>query len=462
MRCFGWSKILLLLAILSPEAFALPSMQPKVRDREIRVGLQGNTYLTPYTASNSDAGTGNLGVNAAARWVGEKGAFQYGAEGEGLYGLGKAHYRFLNLGEAYVGAEDKTKPARASVYLGRKRYDWNALDSYWSLGLYQPRFRWDYLNERENGLVGLFGGFESEMVQATAYFSPIYVPEQGAPFQFTGGNCRSASPWFSCPNSTILVFNQPTTVRFSLETPPVSKIISHPGGGATLRLGKKNGWFTRGSFAHKPINQFLLSFEGSYSHAESDVPAIIRPRTLYHSLFGLDLGWNSPRHSVTASGMFERPYRDETPSNWNTQETTQAWITGITARTQPFNNLKFTRFELSYLHRNGGNAADRGTFINSGLNTFEPRYAFQNAFSFAVFSPINDDWARRFLLSGKFVVDTVNDGNILIGDIYYSPFRACFLNLGIDVLGSNNTSPVDFIARYQRNDRLRGGLTYVF
>ncbi len=464
MRAGNWLKIFVPLAILySPAlAWALPAMQPKLRDNEIRLGIQGNTYLTPYNASNSDAGTGNVGLSGGARLVGEKQYFHYVGEAEGLFGLGKNYYRFLNIGEAYLGFENKKALQGANVYLGRKRFEWNSLDSYWSLGLYQPRFRWDYLQERENGLVGLFAGWQNEWVDVTAFASPIYVPEQGAPFEFSGGSCRSASPWFSCPSSTILLFNQPTDVRFSLETPALMKMISHPGGGATVRLGKDEGWFTRVSFTRKPINQFLLSFEGRFTHVATDVPAVIRPRTLYHNLYGLDLGWKSLRHSVTASLLAERPIRDQTPGNWNTQEATPAQIYGITAKTHPVAHWKYTRVELSYLHRQGGNAPDVGPFVSPGVNYFEPRYAFENAFSFALFTPVSDDWARRFLFSTKFVVDTVNDGNILLPDFYYSPFARFFLNMGIDVLGSNSRNPVDFISRYQRNDRLRGGATYVF
>ena len=36
------------------------------------------------------------------------------------------------------------------------------------------------------------------------------------------------------------------------------------------------------------------------------------------------------------------------------------------------------------------------------------------------------------------------------------------LNIGLDMLGSNNPSPVDFLSRYQRNDRIRGGVAYAF
>ncbi len=443
-------------------AFAIPSTAPKLRDKEVRVGLLANSYLTRVSETNSDAGTGNIGLLVGVRGVGNQEAFQFGVEAESLYGLRHANYRYLDIGEIYAGVENKTDKERPYVYVGRKRFQWSQLDSYWAMGLYQPRFRWDYLNERENGLLGFFAGYQGDLVQATAYYSPIFIPEQGAPFDITGGNCKSSSPWFSCPSSSIQIFNQATNVNFTLDVPPVKKLIMHAGGGATVRVGREQGFFGRGSYAHKPMNQFLLSFEGRLNVASSTVPAIIRPRVIYHHLFATDLGWQNERHGVTGSAIFERPIRDTTPAIWNTQETSDANLYGLTVRTAPFEASKFTRFEFAYLRRNGGVAPDKGPFVSPGVNYFEPRYAFENAYSFAVYSPVFDRWARSFLFSTKFIVDTANTGNLLVSDVYYSPLASVFLNLGLDMLGSNSSSPVDFLSRYQRNDRIRGGVTYVF
>ena len=453
-----------LLGLSPGNAFATPTMQPKLKDHEVRLGLQGNDYLTPSDEPSSDIGTGNTAFTVGVRGGGDINNFHFAVEGESLYGLRHANYRYVDVNELYMGLEKKDAPTHAFVYLGRKRFDWSDLDSYWSLGLYDPRFRWDYLNEQESGLLGLFPGFQSDGFQATAYFSPIFIPEQGAPFDISGGDCHSSSPWFSCPASSIRVFNQPTTVNFSLDVPPVKDLIVHEGHGATIRVGQKAGAFGRFSYAHKPMNQFLLSFEGRLNLATNSVPAIIRPRVLYHDLYGLDLGVNSQdeKHSLVASALAERPIRDVTPATWNTQETSNAELYGLTARTHPFEGVKFTRLEASYLHREGGDGPDQGPFVSPGVNYFEPRYAFKNAFSIAAFTPIFDDWARRFEMSTKFIVDTANTGNILVFDAFYSPLARLVLNLGLDMLGSDSTSPVDFISRYQRNDRIRGGVTYAF
>lgn len=450
--CFG-------LLLLASPAWALPSISPKIRDKEIRVGLTTNSYLTNSKETVADQGTGNMGLNVGVRGIGHKENFVFGVEGDSLYGLRRANYRYLDIAEAFLGYDRKDYFA----YVGRKRFEWSAMDSYWGLGLFQPRFRWDYLNERENGLFGLFLGRRAELFQTTFYISPIFIPEQGAPFDIDGGACKTASPWFSCPASAVFLFNQSTDVRFSLDLPPVQKLIQHWGTGATVRVGRDLGPFARLAYTRKPMNQLLLSFEGQLNLSTLQIPAVIRPRVLYHSLYGADLGWNLPRHSATLSGIVERPERDVTPASWNTQEAYNATLTAVTLKSMPFEGkFRHTRLELAYFHREKGNGADRGPFIQPGSGIFEPRYALKNAFAFSVFTPILDRWARSFLASTKFVWDTANQGNILQTDFYYRAFSKTYFNIGLDMLGSESRSPVDFISRYQRNDRVRGSVAYVF
>ena len=99
----------LALALLAQPAFALPTMQPRLRDHEIRLGLDAKTYLTPSNQPSGDAGTGNADLTIGVRGVGEKSDLHYAFEGESLLGLKRASYRYVDLGELFVGLERKTR-----------------------------------------------------------------------------------------------------------------------------------------------------------------------------------------------------------------------------------------------------------------------------------------------------------------------------------------------------------------
>lgn len=453
------------LLLLPAPARAIPSMLPGLKDNELRLGLLGNTYLSKgnqLSQLSTDEGSGNLGISMGGRGVGNKGSFHYVAEGHAFYALGKVKSRYLDVSELYAGSENKEKSGRPFIYVGRKKFEWSDIDSYWSMGLFQPRFRWDYLSERENGLFGLFFGARNDYVQAHAYVSPLFIPEQGAPFEISRGTCRTVSPWFACPSSTVTVFGQPTAVNFNLDMPPIKKLIMHNGGGASLRIGKYKGPFVRASYAHKPMNQIMLAFEGRLNLAGGNIPATIHPRVMYHDIYAIDVGVQDTRHNVTFSAILERPHRDYTPPTWNTQESSNATVIGGTIRTRPIRSAQATRMEFSYQYRKGGVAPDQGPFVSAGSDFFEPRFSFQNAMSIAIFTPFSEDWAKKFMYSMKFINDTSHAGNVLVMDTFFYPWPTVNMNLGFDLLGSAATSPVDFIARYQRNDRVRGGISYVF
>jgi len=208
------------------------------------------------------------------------------------------------------------------------------------------------------------------------------------------------------------------------------------------------------------MNQFLLAYEGRLDLSTLVLPATIHPRVVYHHLYSIDSGFKIGDASLVAGAIWEKPVRDITPSQWNTQEAGDATLGGAVFRMPLLN--KSTRMELAYLHRKGGNSADRGPFAQAGSGVFEPRYAFRNAYSFVFITSFLDDWAQKFTWSNRFVFDAANNGNILISDIHIRFFKRALLNFGIDILGSESRDPVDFISRYQRNDRLRGGLSYAF
>lgn len=431
-----------------------------------QVSLTGNYYLLDSNQKDlSDVFRSNIALGAAGRistansWLGAV------AEGEGALGLTKKQSTYVNAREAYLTAK---VASFLRVSAGRKLLRWSQLEETWDLGLFQPRFRWDYLDARTNGLVGVFAHFgEDDQWALDVYGSPIFLPDQGAPFEIADGACTTSSPWFKCPSSTISLFNKPTNIKLNLEIPPILKIISYAGAGGTLRIGsEKNGPWGRASYTYKPINQFLLAYEGFLSTAGTvpQLPATIRPRVLRHELAGADLGYRREgEYEISASAINERVIRDTTPTTWNTQEIGHALAYGAHAQARLFGRgPASTVASLSYFHRNGGNASDRGPFASSGETVFEPRYAFEDAWGFLVRTPIIAEWSERFYNQTRFVWETIHDGNLLTSDFFYRPGPRWLVNLGFDLIGTNNVSAIEFFARYQRNDRVRGGVSYAF
>jgi hypothetical protein len=462
-QVLGAILIPLLFAIsFASDAYANVSKRQASTVDYARVGVVGNSYLTKGVSQQlSDKKTGHVGVTGAIRASTGKDSFDAAIEAEALFGIRSANYRYISLAEAYLGSRTWLKPV--DVYVGRKLQNWSELDRYWSLGLWEPRFRWDYLDAQPNGLFGAFAEYKGKDFEITGFASPIFIPEQGAPFEFTNGDCNTSSPWFNCPTSNISLFNQPTSVKYKLELPPIRRLISYPGLALSVRVGGEKGTWARAGYAHKPINQLLLAYEGFLSLATQDLPATIHTRVLKHNLTTIETGYRGTGFSGLLSFMHEHPIRDVTPEAWNTQEATNAIIFGGVATVDLFGKGDgVTRGDFGFMHRRGGNAYDRGPLAGPNSTAFEARYAYENAYNLGIRTPIVESWGKHFHARGRFLLDTAHDGNILIVDLNFTPTRHWLINLGLDMLGSNATTTVDFIARYQRNDRLRGGVYYYF
>ncbi|NUM89196.1 MAG: hypothetical protein HUU37_08330, partial [Bdellovibrionales bacterium] len=200
-----------LLGALAPHsAFALPSPHPFLSPNEFAVRAQGNHYLTSGSDQTfSDERTGNWAVGARGNWVAQGSELEFVLDGDVMLGVRKSNYRYFNVREFRLSDHE----GALRGHLGRKLHAWNELDSWWSLGMFQPRFRWDYLDEVENGLFGAFLEWRQGPWNLLGYATAVSIPEQGAPFELTdNGDCNTTSPWFSCPNSQISLFNQPTRV----------------------------------------------------------------------------------------------------------------------------------------------------------------------------------------------------------------------------------------------------------
>ncbi|MEK6704625.1 MAG: hypothetical protein AABZ06_02450, partial [Bdellovibrionota bacterium] len=73
---------------------------------------------------------------------------------------------------------------------------------------------------------------------------------------------------------------------------------------------------------------------------------------------------------------------------------------------------------------------------------------------------------HRLFANSQILYDLMRQGTILSADIKYSLQSSWHVGVGADFLGSSreseSTVATDFIGRYKSNDRIRGGVTYVF
>jgi|GEM_PF-2027242 len=381
----------------------------------------------------------------------------------GLMSLNQTKFRFYEVKEGTLSF--------GNLHVGRRPVTWIALDEVWGLGLYSSRFRWDYLAPETIPLTGITWsqnlGSRGQFHFFTSY---LFIPERGAPIDFAEGRIQSQSEWVISPPDSTAIRGVATPVRYSLSTPQISKIVLNPSVSASYALDRGTGPVARVSAAYKPINQLFLGYEATLSGGLSQVDVTLFPRVLYHTLVGVEAGYQSRHFQGLLSSLYDRPEneREVTPDTTVRNFTYQR--AGTYAVLSPNMKVALTQagiaegpiLEAAYLERFGTTPLDAG-FYADGTTHFEARLPFRRM------ALVGIDSGRAFQ-SFRGVVrvrgDLVNPGTILSwrvernilsrGQVFVSADFLTRFNGG-DLGGSD-----DFIGRYRSNDRFQGGVRFAF
>ncbi|MCM2279176.1 MAG: hypothetical protein NDJ89_13955 [Oligoflexia bacterium] len=382
---------------------------------------------------------------------------------------------YFEAAEAYLSSSRKLAPVTLGI--GRKLEEWNQLDEYWRLGIWQPRFRWDYIRPETVGLTGGYLTLELPGVRVVGFATPVFIPERGVDIAIANGSMSSASPWFIPPPSQMLVLDRPTPVAYSLEIPPIQEIVFRPSAGVLARVGAANsrqeGAWASAGLSWKPMNQLLLAYDGFLQHSSSGpqvVRAMIYPRVGYHRVISAEAGYNSPSVRGWVSTLYDRPDRDITPGELTRQEVSPAFAFAPTLDfMMPGLGKVDSRMELGYLQVKGGSAPDTGRFAKGNGTVFDGRYPFTQAVVFGMRSrfAMLGGFGERVSASTRLLRDLAHPGSIYSMEISVRPAPAWNVQLAADILGSDmpqdpSVAGSDYIGRYRGNDRFYGEISYVF
>ncbi|MGZ3698999.1 MAG: hypothetical protein ACXWP5_12775 [Bdellovibrionota bacterium] len=372
---------------------------------------------------------------------------------------------YAELPEAWIGSSALAEPA-FQFRFGRELIQWNRLDEQWRLGIWQPRFRWDFVSPMQTGLIGAYVHINTRYFQATAFGTPFFVPERGDTTSISNGAVSSPSMWMAALPNAYPMGGVLTPAHYDVAMPSLMSVIFNPGASIQLRGGEAKGPYASVGYAFKPINQMLTSVDVhlDVTTMPNNLNLMIHPRFLFHHLASGELGYEGRNWGAAVSVLYERPVEDTPDPNWISQQITESIALSPSVYWKINPALGFApRLDLAYLRQWGGNAA---TFVPSNLPVgqvpFENRYPYQNA----VLLGAQSELPLGFSISTRTLYDISHDGLIFSGEARYTLFKHWVFSIGGDVLVSGAFTGVpgsgDFIANFQDNDRVHAGVRYVF
>jgi hypothetical protein len=393
------------------------------------------------------------------------------------------NYTLFEVPEAYVNWATTVSPSspntlQGEIVFGRKRHAWSRLDSTWEIGMFQPFQRFDTLRPSEQGLTGAFlqiskgqldfGGFARKPFAATLFASPLYIPEQSAPFELTNGRFISRSPWFTPPPDSLILFGRLTKVNYKLRTPTAGEVINHPSVGLSLQLGdvEDNGFYSVASFAKKPRNSLSLPVKGQLvlTPTTNYGDVTVYPKVAYHNVGALDLGWRKNDLLVGLSGLTETVDREEVPSTLTSQNLAPIYLVSpsVEFRALP-SRFWGPRMRVSYLKTIGGEVSVQGPLGSNG-NVFGPRTLYKEAGNISFEGALVRRAKWQLDYGVNWIEEFSEQGTVVTSDLRLRLGQTWRINVSGDIIGSRKSidDTSTFISRYRGNDRLSGRVTYVF
>ena len=358
------------------------------------------------------------------------------------------------------------------VAVGRKLHTWSRFDEEWRLGVWQPNVRWDYLHPVEQGLTGLFLSGKGRDVQVTAFATGIFLPDQGPEFKVVDGEFHSSNRWFRQPESRHTIFNQERRLNYELKRPDEKDILFHTGYGLNLLVGNdQKGFWLRTSVANKPVNQLHIGIEGYHSLAQTshfmESIAVVHPRVARHNVGTVEAGYQAEDFGTWISVTEESPHETNIPEDWKESSLYASRFFGATfSHRLPWQGFKTHWLKYSYMQLSEevpapvGNAEDEDD-LESSLD----RFPYKRVIAVEWKAPLIDRARQKLNLSIRYLYSLPERGALLSAGLDYLPNPRTRWSIGIDVLGAE-LEPGDenagLMTLYRNNDRIVGGVSYVF
>ena len=393
--------------------------------------------------------------------------------------IGLKNEFYFGVPEAFVQARKLT--STLSLTVGRQRRTWSRLDEEFNFGVWQPQLRWDYLSPKQEGLTGIFIDLVAdEKFQVTFFTSPIYLPDQGPNFQLNDGKFSSSNRWFMQPTSRVAIFPEAgigpdAPLYFQINRPAEEQVIMNSSFGLGVSYQPTKETWLNLNYAYKPQNQIHLGFECPVNVCGNiggptplDITVVIHPMVVKHHVLTAETGFDTVDSKGYLSLTGDFPNSSDFPAGARYMESPldSMMIAGAAYQHYMFDVLGVPSWmKVAYLKVFNVQSKDKQGMVDADqVHSSLDRYAYRDIAALEWKVIARQKTRDRLELRARYSYSVPERGGWLSSsaDWKFGPFT---WSLGLDILGSGvepSSSSAGLYTRYRANDRVFGGVSYVF
>ncbi|MCB9027018.1 MAG: hypothetical protein H6625_11910 [Bdellovibrionaceae bacterium] len=383
-----------------------------------------------------------------------------GLDTQVFYSVGRSNEFYAHLREAYVTYNINDNH---SLDMGRVKKPWSFVDEIWSVGLWEPALKNDGFNFSREGLAGFFYNLKSSPWFLTLYASPLFLPDQGPLVKVEKGQLISANRWFNNRVNSVRIGEIESPIVYNLHKPAIEDVLLQNSLAFDFGWGdREKGWRFHSAFADKAINQLFVGVRPihnvSLKNVKRESELHLYPQVHRHRLLTAEVSYFADKRGGWLSVNTDQPYEQNMDTTWITPAFVKEHIfsAGVDGE------WKKNKVSLSYFQRESEQAEPTSIFSAEDLSRLSDRYDFRKATLVNFQRKDSLGSYGQVKINLRWVHSLASDADMLSAQWEYNYFKDWSWLLGGDLIGTKNEDNNDFFARNRSNDRIYGGMTYVF
>ncbi len=423
----------------------------------------GSHFMTDQRTASESENYGYLGGSLDYRSKSE--TFDWAANAIFEGSINPEHELYYGVPELFVRLTEEKNNVQVSV--GRQIRTWSEFDRRLGLGIWQPQLRWDYLNPIQQGLTGAFFDMDAQPLHVMLFASPIFLPDQGPQFRLNNGRFESSSRWFWQPQTRLRLGEESSNLYYEMDAPRPEEIVMNPSLGGMIEINPVGPFQFQMAYAFKPMNQFFIGIEctGCVDPLTTDGTAQIHPSVVNHHVFTAESSWEHEDDKFLLSWTIDRPVDPKIPKDWWAGTELKPVHIPAVAYERRFSILSRSLIlGVDYFQEVSAGSSIGGGDPSRSVESSVDRYSFADLLSVNGSLRLFGQSKTSLTWTVRYSYSTQEKGSWLNSRMTYRK-NALEGFLAVDVLGSL-TDPLSpdagLFSRYRSNDRVYGGVGYVF